>query len=246
MLGESSILLLFLESLIETLERVDFAVIVFTPDDFTISRKKKSPSPRDNTLFELGLFMGHLGRERCAFVFDRTAEIRLPTDLLGIAAATYRPHSSGNLQAALGPACTEMKRRIVSVGRRPKLMQLNPQEIKPKGIPDLSGTWAGYSPDGPRPTERNSTLEVQQRGSFVRGTVTTEVKEGVRVFEYEGRFTSGQVVLFFEEDRGRGFIVGTVVLYLSGDLRTLVGNSTYYHHSKKLVVSTTSRYERII
>ena len=54
-----------------------------------------------------------------------------------------------------------------------------------------------------------------------------------------------KAVLFFEDKQGRGYIVGTVVLYLSGDLRTLVGRSTYYDHTKKQVVSTSREYRRM-
>ncbi len=31
---------------------------------------------------------------------------------------------------------------------------------------------------------------------------------------------------------GRGYIVGTVVLHLSKDLKCLIGRSTYYDHAK--------------
>jgi hypothetical protein len=49
-------------------------------------------------------------------------------------------------------------------------------------------------------------------------------------------------VLFFEERAGRGVIVGTMVLYLSGNLRTLTGRTTYYHHTKKSVVSALREF----
>jgi hypothetical protein len=71
-----------------------------------------------------------------------------------------------------------------------------------------------------------------------------EVREGSRTFEYEGRFTAGQLVLFFEDKQGRGYIVGTVVLHLSPDLSTLTGRSTYFAHAEGSVVSTTRIYRR--
>ena len=46
------------------------------------------------------------------------------------------------------------------------------------------------------------TLTIEQRGTFVRATVVRLVHGGERVFEYEGRFTSGQLVLFFEDKMG--------------------------------------------
>src|SRR4051812_61315 len=57
----------YIESLAQELDKVDFAVLVLTEDDITISRNEKTVSPRDNVLFELGLFMGKLGKDRCYF-----------------------------------------------------------------------------------------------------------------------------------------------------------------------------------
>jgi hypothetical protein len=111
----------YLESLTATLETSDFAVLVLTPDDLVESRGESTTAPRDNVMFELGLFMGRLGRERCFLLFDNTQNIKLPTDLLGICAATYRPHQSGNLEAAIGPACTSIKLNIQRLKHKKRL-----------------------------------------------------------------------------------------------------------------------------
>ena len=50
-----------LESLVQALNRFDFAVFVLTPDDLTVSRGAPQNSARDNVLIELGLFIGRLG-----------------------------------------------------------------------------------------------------------------------------------------------------------------------------------------
>jgi len=50
-----------LEALINALDDFDFAVMVLTPDDLIETRNQNYTSPRDNVLFELGLFMGRLG-----------------------------------------------------------------------------------------------------------------------------------------------------------------------------------------
>jgi hypothetical protein len=233
----------YLESLIKFLDRADFAILVLTPDDLTHSRGITSQAPRDNILFELGLFMGRLGRRRCFFVFERNRDLKLPTDLLGIAAATYQLYADGNIEAALGAATTKIKRCIQLMGRKSTLLGGEPSENA--GLPDISGTWNGYSPDGPNPNDVTSILEIEQHGSAIRAFVERKVSTGVRRFEYEGRFSSGQVVLFFEDQRGRGFIIGTMVLHLSGNLNRLTGKSTYYDHTKKEVVSAERMYTRV-
>src|SRR5260370_6782552 len=53
-----------LETLVDKADEFDFAALVVTPDDMTHSRGKDQPSPRDNVLLELGLFMGKIGRMR--------------------------------------------------------------------------------------------------------------------------------------------------------------------------------------
>src|SRR4051812_9202749 len=67
-----------IESLVNALDRFDFAVLVATPDDLVVRRDEPAMSPRDNILFELGLFMGRLGRSRTYVLADPNA-VRLPS-----------------------------------------------------------------------------------------------------------------------------------------------------------------------
>jgi hypothetical protein len=84
-LGENTLnnLLLFVQC-------YDFAILVLTGDDFTKSRKQNAKSPRDNVIFELGLFMGAIGRRHAFPIIAPTENRRLkvPTDLLGNTALT--------------------------------------------------------------------------------------------------------------------------------------------------------------
>lgn len=107
-----------LESLVDAINRFDFAILVLGADDLTISRGSEQMSARDNVIFELGLFMGGLGRDRTFFIYDRTNSPTLPSDLAGVTAATYAPHSSGNLEAALGAACAKIQNQIGRLGIR--------------------------------------------------------------------------------------------------------------------------------
>lgn len=72
--------------LVHRLDQYDFAVMVFTPDDTSISRGQTGGSVRDNVLFELGLFMARLGPERTYVVYDQDpdAQIKIPSDLNAI------------------------------------------------------------------------------------------------------------------------------------------------------------------
>jgi hypothetical protein len=78
-----------LETLLNQLEEYDFAVFVLAPDDMTESKGETKPSPRDNVIFESGLFMGVLGRDRVFLVYDEAVPLKILSDLAGITLASY-------------------------------------------------------------------------------------------------------------------------------------------------------------
>lgn len=107
-----------LESLVRALPEFDYAILVLTADDLSVSRGHERAVARDNVLFELGLFIGALGRERTFILYDRTQPPALPSDLAGITPATFAPHANGNLEAALGAPSTRILRSIKRFGLR--------------------------------------------------------------------------------------------------------------------------------
>ena len=119
-----------LESLGEALHNYDFACLVLTPDDMVTSRKSSAPSPRDNVLLELGLFISALGRRRTFIVYDRTANLRLPSDLAGVTAATFQPHASRNWFAALGAACTQIESAVKEFGVLRRVNESQPSSCR--------------------------------------------------------------------------------------------------------------------
>ena len=130
-----------LEDLVEKIKVVDFGVLVVTPEDVSISRGTKSASPRDNVLLELGICIGTLGRERSFLVHDRSKPIKLPSDLAGITHASFLPHDDGNATASVGAASTEIEKKILELGERPKhgVAGLIDQDTQFRVIADLLG-----------------------------------------------------------------------------------------------------------
>lgn len=101
-----------LESLINTLDRFDFGIFVFSPDDITDMRGQQTRVPRDNVVFELGLFIGRLGKERSFIVMPKNVRnLHLPTDLAGLTTAKYDSRRL-DVVAALGTTCNKIKRAI--------------------------------------------------------------------------------------------------------------------------------------
>jgi hypothetical protein len=104
-----------LDRLVELSQEVDFAAFVFAQDDWTAAEASESgqASPRDNVVFEAGLFGGALGIRRTFIV--HASGSKLPTDLLGLTAVRYDP--------AAGPAETrainqKLRQAIETEGRR--------------------------------------------------------------------------------------------------------------------------------
>ena len=107
----------FIETLVNSLPQFDFAILILTPDDLVNSRNDETLGPRDNVIFELGLFMGKLGRTRTFIVHQSNASVKIPTDLSGVTTATYQwPRQNDNYEAAVGSACDAIRKVISKIG----------------------------------------------------------------------------------------------------------------------------------
>src|ERR687893_2345844 len=120
-----------LERLLELTHEVDFAASVFARDDWTSTSPSASPtpesaqaSPRDNVVFEAGLFGGALGMRR-TFILHASGS-KLPSDLLGLTCVRY------------GDATTAAEMRVVNQKFR--------KAIEHAGrVARLEGLWWQYS-----------------------------------------------------------------------------------------------------
>ena len=92
-----------LERLFELAHEVDFAAFVFAQDDWTSHSPSASPSgsgqasPRDNVVFEAGLFGGVLGMRR-TFILHANGS-KLPSDLLGLTCVRYGATTAAEMKA---------------------------------------------------------------------------------------------------------------------------------------------------
>jgi CRP/FNR family transcriptional regulator, cyclic AMP receptor protein len=105
-----------LQDIEEQVDRSDFAVAIAHSDDLTESRGKDWPSPRDNVIFELGLFMGRLGRARAILMEPRDEKVKLPSDLSGVTTIPYRYEKGTDAAALIGPACNKLREYIFALG----------------------------------------------------------------------------------------------------------------------------------
>lgn len=106
--------------------------------------------------------------------------------------------------------------------------------------PNLSGIWTSYDSlsDDARAVG-NATIE--QTGEIIKATVVRNIsRKGTpvgRTFVYTGKVRSGQLMLSFEEPVSGGYIAGTIVLKVSGNLKMLSGYTVYLDRDKNEVVT---------
>jgi hypothetical protein len=108
--------------LLQAADSYDFGVFVFDADDVAVIRDIKTPTVRDNVLFELGLFIGRMGRDRAFWISSQGAtQPHIPTDLAGITHLSYlRPNTDDvdTLRAALTKSCQRLQIEIGKLGPR--------------------------------------------------------------------------------------------------------------------------------
>lgn len=131
----------YIESLEAAAREADFALFVLTPDDITRSRGTEQWSPRDNVVFEIGLFMGRIGRERCYLVAEETHGLKLPSDLLGIKTATIRRTGAGGWGESLKDACEAIGQRVEEHGRGFQWKDVSAQKAARDFCERIEGAW---------------------------------------------------------------------------------------------------------
>jgi hypothetical protein len=120
-----------LERLLELTRQVDFAAFVFAQDDWTTNSSPAATaptpgqaSPRDNVVFEAGLFGGVLGMRR-TFILHASGA-KLPSDLLGLTCVRY----AGELTAAEMKTINQKLRKAIE---------------SESGLPRIEGAWWQFS-----------------------------------------------------------------------------------------------------
>jgi hypothetical protein len=110
--GESSIRIS--ASITEMLDKIpeiyDFAVMILAQDDVSGTGSSDALKARDNCIFEAGMFMSAVGRDRC-ILMTSVDQANLPSDLLGLVSVPF--YEPGNLNDR--DACAREMRRVSDV-----------------------------------------------------------------------------------------------------------------------------------
>lgn len=101
-----------IESLEAAARTADFAILILSADDKVRLRGKKVVAPRDNVIFELGMFIGAIGRKRTFMVVERADKLRLPPDLAGVTYLTVRPKKKVLLDKDVAQAVAKIRAAV--------------------------------------------------------------------------------------------------------------------------------------
>ena len=108
-----------LETLEQAVKQADFGLAILQADDIIISRDNEQRGPRDNVIFELGLFMGLLTRKRTYIAVENGVEQKLASDLLGLTPLLYKRESNNRIDVAI--VVYDLENSIKELGIRNKL-----------------------------------------------------------------------------------------------------------------------------
>ncbi len=109
-----------IEMLQSAADRYDFAVILLARDDVIVREAGEAMKARDNCVFEAGIFIAALGRERC-FLVNSVDQRDLPSDLGGIISVPFKePANLRDRQEcadAISSASAILKDKVQRLGR---------------------------------------------------------------------------------------------------------------------------------
>jgi hypothetical protein len=210
-----------LDRLLEIVKEYDFAVMIWGPDDVTESKGEFAASPRDNVIFECGLFMGVLGKGRVFIVYDSKVKIKLPSDFDGITLASYdgsRVEEEG--ESAIRDASGEIAREI----RRPRQQE-------------LVGEWRSIFVKNADP-DHTDIIDDLRIAPWRDGIVIDSLSSKIEPYSAYGRVVKNQVIGEWSHKSGDNFIDGTFMLIVNPRANVLYGYCTGKDENYGMVFAT--------
>lgn len=105
-----------LDSLVKASRKFDYGILIATNDDTTNSRGKEQKSPRDNVIFEMGLFLGSLGFSRAFLLIEKNG--KLLSDFNGVTIPRFE-NNSKSIKKAIDSICEDILKTKNSFNLKP-------------------------------------------------------------------------------------------------------------------------------
>lgn len=214
----------FLERLLSVLIEFDFAVLIWGPDDFTESMGQSKASPRDNVIFETGLFMGAVGRERVFIVCDQSIALKIPSDLEGITLASYDGSriNGEDAEDAVRMACDRIR-----------------TEIQKPRFPSIVGEWTSRYPLAEEPGHVEAVEEVEIKAARGGISITTKQNAAGDYYIAYGRIIDEkQIMGEWRAKPGSGDARGLFILVSNPRGNVMYGYNTAPDENNAIVYTT--------
>ncbi len=98
--------------------------------------------------------------------------------------------------------------------------------------PRIDGDWRIHITET---SQNRGILTIDQQGARVRAFL--KFPDGSRSFVYMGRFSSGHLVLTFEQKKLESLNVGAMVFRLGSGGNTMIGRTLFWHNDRSEFVS---------
>jgi predicted nucleotide-binding protein len=210
-----------LDRLLDIVKEYDFAVMIWGPDDVTESMGGSSASPRDNVIFECGLFMGALGKGRVFIVCDSNVNVKVPSDFAGITLAYYdgsRVDEDG--ESAIRSASDKIAAEI----GKPRMQE-------------FVGEWRSRfvkNADLDRNVVVDDVYIIPSRDGILINSLASKIEP----YRAQGRICKNQVIGEWRHKSGENFIDGTFMLVLSPRANVLYGYCTGRDENGGMIFAT--------
>lgn len=210
-----------LDRLLEIVKEYDFAVMIWGPDDMTESKGESAASPRDNVIFECGLFMGVLGKGRVFIVYDSNVTIKVPSDFAGI---TLAPYDGSRIEEDGESAIRNASDQIAAEIRRPRQQE-------------LVGEWRSRFVKNADPA-RPEIIDDLRIAPWRDGIIIDSLSSKIEPYSAYGRIVNNQVIGEWRHKCGDNFVDGTFMLVVNPRANVLYGYCTGKDENYGMVFAT--------
>jgi hypothetical protein len=107
----------FLDSLLRASQQYHYGIFVATKDDPTVKKGASVVEPRDNVIFEVGLFLGSMGVSRSFLLVEKG--VGLPSDFEGIAVPRFSIEDEQSALSAVDQIIRRIERTRKSFNLKP-------------------------------------------------------------------------------------------------------------------------------
>jgi predicted nucleotide-binding protein len=210
----------FLETLLNAREKFDYAVMVWSAADSVNSQAAVPHAPRDNVVFETGLFMGAMGRDNVFVMYDEKADLKIPSDFEGITLVKFDGQTAGH--NSLSKACATIAKAMTT----PRYAQ-------------YCGEWRSrYTKAGYKNQEAviDEVDIVEGKGGIV--FVSRPLKNTTSYVAYGKVCKEQQIIGEWRHEEGRTFIDGLFMLTVNETADIMAGYTTARDNHHQLMFET--------